>query len=494
MAFFLIVTQPMGQKNTFMPVKPVLIFLVVFLALVQPGCREPGKRDSQSKSPPVEKRDLEQITKEGRIRVVTNYNSTNYFVYKGTPMGYQLEMLREFANFMDLELEISVNNDLETNFQALKDGEVDVIASNLAATRRREEQVRFTEPHSFSRQVLVQQKYGPGETDSHNRVFNEIIRNQLDLAGKTIYVQNESAYADRLKNLSDEIGDSINIVEISDYEVEQLIGLVAQGEIQYTVCDENLARVNLNFYPNIDVETAISFPQKLAWAVRENSPGLLNAINNWLIGFKKTTRYNRIYQKYYLNKRSVHIVDEGFHSIKGGQVSIYDDLIKTASDKIDWDWRLIASLIYQESRFKPNAESWAGARGLMQLMPGTAEQFGVSLLDEPKQNINGGVQLLKWLDERMALRIEDPAERIKFVLASYNVGIGHVLDAMSLAEKNGKDPMVWNDNVDYFLLHKSEPAYYNDPVVKHGYCRGEEPYQYVKEILERYEHYKNVMQ
>lgn len=100
---------------------------------------------------------------------------------------------------------------------------------------------------------------------------------------------------------------------------------------------------------------------------------------------------------------------------------------------------------------------------------------------------------MKWLDERMALRVEDNDERLKFVLAAYNVGIGHVLDAMKLAEKNGKDPRVWTDNVDYYILNKSNPKYYNDPVVEFGYCRGEEPYQYVKEILERYEHYKNVM-
>lgn len=189
----------------------------------------------------------------------------------------------------------------------------------------------------------------------------------------------------------------------------------------------------------------------------------------------------------------MHLVDAGFHSIKGGQVSVYDDLIREESELYDMDWRLIASIIYQESRFIPDAESWAGALGLMQLMPQTAERFGVQSITSPKENIRGGMQLLKWLDERMALRVEDNDERLKFVLAAYNVGIGHVLDAMKLAEKNGKDPRVWTDNVDYYILNKSNPKYYNDPVVEFGYCRGEEPYQYVKEILERYEHYKNVM-
>ncbi|MGQ1891813.1 transglycosylase SLT domain-containing protein [Thermophagus sp. OGC60D27] len=469
------------------------LFLGV-LFLFFSGCFTQKQGTGDEPDVPMVKRDLDEIRAEGLVRVVTNYNSTNYFVYKGTPMGYQLELLQEFANYTGLKLDISVNNDLSTNFSDLRSGRVDIIASNLAAFLKRFEGVSFAEPHSYSRQVLVQQRYVNGEKGESAIENKTLIRNQLDLAGKTIYVQKGSAYVDRLKNLSQEIGDSINIVEIADYEVEQLIGLVAQGEIEYTVCDENLARVNLNYYPNLDVETPISFPQKMSWAVRSNSADLLSIINNWLIGFKKTSRYAHIYRKYYLNKRSMHLLDEGFHSIKGGRVSDYDPIIKEESRKFDWDWRLIASIIYQESRFLPNAESWAGARGLMQLMPETADYFGVSNIENPRENIRGGVEFLRWLDERLKNRVPDPQERIKFVLASYNVGIGHVFDAMKLAEKYGKDPQKWEDNVDFYVLHKSEPKYFNDPVVKYGYCRGEEPYHYVTEILERYDHYKNVMQ
>ncbi|SFE80357.1 transglycosylase SLT domain-containing protein [Thermophagus xiamenensis] len=469
-----------------------LIILVLLFCFT--GCFTQKQGAEEEVSIPLVQRDLNEIKAEGLVRVVTNYNSTNYFVYKGKPMGYQLELLQEFANYTGLKLDISVNNDLSTNFSDLRSGKVDIIASNLAAFLNRQEGIAFTEPHSYSRQVLVQRKYSLDKEKGSKDGNRPLIRNQLDLAGKTVYVQKESAYVKRLRNLSQEIGDSINIVEIADYEVEQLIGLVASGEIEYTVCDENLARVNLNYYPNLDVETPISFPQKMSWAVRSNSYDLLSVINNWLIGFKKTARYTRIYQKYFLNKRSMHLVDEGFHSIKGGQVSDYDNIIKEESRKFDWDWRLIASIIYQESRFLPSAESWAGARGLMQLMPETANYFGVSNVENPRENIRAGVEFLRWLDERLKNRVPDPQERIKFVLASYNVGIGHVFDAMKLAEKYGKDPQKWEDNVDYYLLHKSEPKYYNDPVVKYGYCRGEEPYHYVTEILERYDHYKNVMQ
>ena len=437
--------------------------------------------------------DLEEMKQQGKLRVVIDYNSTNYFIYKGKPMGYQLELLQELCNFLALKLEVSVSNDMEKNFEGLGNGTIDVIATNIAVTKDCSPQFSFTEPHSYTRQVLVQRKYNREDEDSKLKIFNPIIRNQLELAGKTIYVQKQSSYVQRLKNLSDEIGDSINVVEIPDYEAEQLVGLVAAGEIDYTVCDENLARVNKNYFPNIDIETAISFPQKIAWAVRTTSPHLLNAINHWMIGFKKTARYEKIFQKYFLNRRSMHIVDNNFNSLKGGQVSVYDELIKSESKKMNWDWRLIASLIYQESRFLSSAESWAGAQGLMQLMPETAETFGVSDVNSPSENIRGGLKLLEWLDKRMATRVDDPKERIRFVLAAYNVGIGHVLDAMSLAEKNGKNPKIWVDNVDYYLLNKSNPEYFNDPVVKFGYCRGAEPYNYVIEVLERYEHYKNVM-
>ncbi|TLX73461.1 transporter substrate-binding domain-containing protein [Labilibacter sediminis] len=467
----------------------IWILALVFLASCQPG----NKTEKASEEESEVSFDLDAITKRGKLKVVTDYNSTNYFIYKGRPMGYQLELLNEFCNNLGIKLEVSVSNDVADNIKDLKTGRVDLIAQNLTVTRERSKVIQFTEPHTFARQILVQRKEKKREKSKKSHLFNDLIRNQLDLAGKTIYVQKGSSHVTRLMHLSDEIGDSINIVEIPDYEAEQLIGLVAEGEISYTICDENLAKVNKNYYDNIDIETAISFPQKIAWGVRRNSPDLLHVINNWIIRFRKSAKYNIIYKKYFLNRRSTHIVDSGFNSLKGGLVSQYDDIIKKESESIDWDWRLIAALIYQESRFLPEIKSWAGAQGLMQLMPETAKLFGVEDVNSPEQNIRGGIKFIKWLDSRWALRIDDPEERTKFILASYNVGLGHVLDAMRLAEKNGKNPLIWEDNVDYYLLNKSKPMYFNDPVVQFGYCRGDEPYNYVTEILERYEHYKNLM-
>jgi membrane-bound lytic murein transglycosylase F len=174
-------------------------------------------------------------------------------------------------------------------------------------------------------------------------------------------------------------------------------------------------------------------------------------------------------------------------------VSQYDEMIRKFSDSINWDWRLLASLVCQESRFDPDVESWAGAYGLMQIMPVTGERFGIDITASPENNMKAGVAYIKWLQTIFEPKIPDAGERLNFILAAYNAGPGHVLDAMKLAEKNGMDPQKWEGNVAVWLLKKSEPVYYNDEVVKNGYFRGKESVAFVSEILDRYAHYKNVI-
>lgn len=436
--------------------------------------------------------DLNEIRENGKLVVLTDFNSTNYFIYRGQPMGYQYELLQELADHLKIKLDVIVSNDLEESFNYLVEGRCNLIAINLTVTKERRTYFDFTEPHTQTRQVLVQRKPDNWKSLTKSELDKKLIRNQLELARKMIYVEKSSSYAERLKNLSDEIGDSIFIEEVQE-DSEQLISLVAAGDIDYTVCDENVALVNQTYYPNIDVSTAISFPQNLAWAVQKGADILKHEINTWLIGFKKTTKYAVIYNKYFRNQRSSQIVSSDYFSLTSGKISAYDPLIKKYSKQIGWDWRLLASVIYQESRFDPNAESWAGAFGLMQLMPNTARRFGVDRNSPPEQHIRAGVEFIQWLNDRFKVKIPDEQERIKFILASYNIGYGHIEDAMNLAEKNGKDPGIWDKNVDEFLMMKSNPKYYLDPVVKYGYCRGIETYNFVSEVLARYNDYKNII-
>ncbi len=477
--------------------KRILLFVAIPLLIIAGilGIHQlDGKQDF---SVPEEKEsvtDLADILERGVLRAATDYNSTNYFVYRGEPMGFHLEMLKHFARYLDVELEVSVSADLQDNIDFLlsEDG-CDLIAQNLTITHSRSRQISFSEPHSQTRQVLVQRKPDGWFNMAGKEIEASLIRDPLELAGKTVHVSRNTAFVTRLEHLMEEIGDTIYIVE-SDQDMETLIDLVASGEIDYTVSDELLARLNQMYYAQIDAQTAVSFNQNLAWAVKPGSEDLLDALNAWLVSFRESNQYRALYQKYYSNPRSVFIAKSELHSLGGGRVSVFDDYFKRYAEIVGWDWRLIASLSYQESRFNPTAVSWAGAFGLMQLMPATAESLNVDEDASVSQHIAAGVRYLRWLDERLTDEIAHEEERVKFVLASYNVGIGHVLDARRLAEKYGKDPNVWKDNVDYFILNKSNPKYYRDPVVRYGYARGKEPYLYVTEIMERFRHYQNAVE
>ncbi len=437
-------------------------------------------------------RDLSEITETGSLIAISDYNSTNYFIYRGQPMGYQYELLQDLAKHLDIRLEIVVSNDLEETFNCLLMGDCDLIALNLTVTKERKKKFDFTIPHSQTRQVLVQRKPEGWQKMTERQVEKELIRNQLELGQKKIHVQQNSAYYVRLQNLEEEIGDNIDIIDLPE-DAETLILQVADGLIDYTVADENIALVNQTYYPNLDVQTAISFPQNLAWAVHSGADELRKEINNWLGEYRKSTRYALIYNKYFKNQKSAGIVKSDLFTLSSGRISVYDEYIKDYSENIGWDWRLLASLIYQESRFDPKARSWAGAFGLMQLMPSTARRFGITSSSPAGEQIRAGTEFIRWLDKRFDEAVPDPEERIKFILAAYNVGPGHIFDAMALAEKDGIDPDIWTGNVDVCLLKKSDPEYFRDPVVKYGYARGRETHNYVIQVLERYEHYKNLI-
>ncbi len=482
----------MKQQNVFKLVLVVFIPLIIFAGLVIFNQTDTVVEEVVDEDVEVQY-DLPVILERGVLKATTDYNSTNYFIYRGQPMGFHLEMLKLFTQHIGVDLELFVSNDLQENFACLMaQNECDLIAMDLTVTRQRRNLLDFTEPHSQTRQVLIQRRPDDWYNMRSAEIEDQLVRSQLDLARKTIHVQKNTSFMVRLNNLMDEIGDTIYIVEVEE-ETEQLIEMVANGEIEYTVSDEHVAMVNQTYYPNIDIQTPLSFSQNLSWAVRHDTPLLKEAIDEWMRNFKQTRQYANLYAKYFKNPRSSYMARSDYHSLGGGKISVFDDHFKRFAEIIGWDWRLIASLAFQESRFQTDAVSWAGAFGIMQLMPNTASMYNVNYNSSPSENIIAGIKYLRWIEDRLVNIIEDDQERIKFVLASYNVGIGHVLDARRLAEKYGKDPNVWEDNVDYYVLNKSKPKYYLDPLVKHGYARGSEPYNYVTEILERYEHYKNIV-
>ena len=433
--------------------------------------------------------DFDRIKERGYFTAIVDNSSTGMFLYRGEPMGYEYELLSLFAQSIDVELRFDITPRIEDGFRKLNNGQGDILAYNLSVTKERQRFMKFTSPHNFVRQVLVQRKPNNWRDMKLHEIEKTLLRNPIDLIGKEVHVRKGSAYTTRLKHLAEEVGGDILIIEeFDDLETEALIELVAQGTIAYTVADENVALVNARYHPILDVKTAISFPQQIAWGVRKNTPQLLDTLNAWIGDMKRTNEYYALYDKYFKSTRkSKEMVESDFFSTNSERISPYDSLIKLGAEKVNWDWQLLAAQISKESRFDPRAKSWVGAIGLMQVMPRTGKSYGVTKLYNPAQNIKAGVKHISWLQEVWD-DIEDEEEKAKFVLASYNVGQGHVQDAVRLAAKYGADTTSWEGVAKYLRL-KSKKKYYNDPVSKFGYCRGDEPVDYVADILYRYSRY-----
>jgi membrane-bound lytic murein transglycosylase F len=465
---------------------------VCLLSIVAISCNPPQKEAFPSE--PAVRLDLHAIRERGYINALVDNNSISYFIYKGKPMGYEYELLQDLAKHLKVGLKIKVTSGVESAIDQLNKGEGDIIAFPLTINKPRKELVAFTRPHFNTYQVLVQRKPVNWRKLNEDQINASLIRTPSALGGKEIHVIKGTSHAMRIKNLSEEIGTDILVKEDTlNSESESLIRKVSVGEIDYTIADHTMAQVNAAYYPNLDVSTVLSIPQQIAWAVRKNSPELVTEIDDWLLQIKKRPTFMVIYNRYFKSPRTSLIrMKSDYFSYGSNRLSPYDDLIKEGAKKLQWDWRLLAAVVYQESKFNPTEESWAGARGLMQLMPETAKRFGAKNVNDPKQSMNAGVSYLKYLDRYWRKSVPDSVQRLKFILASYNAGLSHILDAKKLLRKYGKDKSVavWDDNVQYYLLKKSDPGFYRDPVVAAGYCKCEEPVNYIQDVFERYEEYK----
>ena len=442
----------------------------------------------------IASKDLSEIKKDGKLTVITIYNSTSYFLYRGKPMGFEYELVKKLADHLELELDIKVAKDIDHLFDMLNAGVGDLIAFGLSVTEDRKKLVNFTEYHYLTHQVLVQRRPENWRKLPMYKIKKQTLNDPIEMIGKTVHVRKNSSYFERLENLEDEIGGQIDIQLVSgDKTTEDIIKMVVDGDIDYTISDYNIAAINQTYNPILDIDTEISFSQRIAWAVRKNSPELLAEINSWLKNIKKKDFYYVVYNKYFKNKKSYRRrIKSEFYSKNQGKISQYDAIVKNNVERLGWDWRLLSSQIFQESRFKPNENSWAGAGGLMQIMPATAKDLGVNDITNPSENIRGGTKYLAQLRENFS-NVEDSIQRIKFTLAAYNCGLGHVRDAQRLTKAFGEDPNVWDDNVEDYLLKLSSREFFNRPEVKYGFVRGREPYLYVKEIFLRYEHYKKLI-
>ncbi|HNG08244.1 MAG TPA: transglycosylase SLT domain-containing protein [Chitinophagales bacterium] len=445
------------------------------------------KKDKQSVA--VNNFDLTKIKERGILRVITEYNSISYFIYKDEVAGFDYEIMERFAESIGVRTEYIIAHNHQEMYNFLRQGKGDIIATGLYQTN--ESGVAYSIPYRKSEQVLVQRKAGKytRKSDSTTSYYQPII-DIKSLEAKDVFLTLNSPYIEQVKHLADTLGFNVNINLVSDERsIEDLINAVADAEIDYTVADKDLALTNNSFLGNLDLGIQFGKEKDLHYATRKSSKELQIILNEWLSHFIKSKDYKQIANKYFKFDRKIIDQFNETEYLTKGQISLYDNIIQYFAKSINWDWRLVAALMYQESKFDPNATSWAGAKGLMQLMPGTARQMGLHTgLYQPEQNIQAGTKYLQYL-EQFWKEVPDFTQRIKFILASYNAGVGHIQDAARLAKKYGYSETEWDGNVEYFILYKSNPRFYNDRVVKYGYARGSETFNYVRNIIKKYFYY-----
>lgn len=468
--------------------KKIGYFLALLFAF---GCLVSCQEEPQPIVEPEPVRDtltvLQHIQERGRLIAVTNCEIINYNTEKPTPSGFEYELLSDFCNANGLELEMIVNENLDSCFALLDSCRVDMVAVGIGSNKEMRRRYLLTDPILMQKSVLVQRLPKDwNKMSTANEVENQLLRSSVDLAGKTIHLPQGSHEVKLLEHLSDQIGDTIYIVQCDSLNSFDLVKAVSSGEIDYTVVEEYVARMASIGLKGLDTKLIVSVEQPLGWAVQnhEGDSSLLLALNGWIDGFEQRN-LNRILAKY-VNKGNVF----GSRKPKEGELSGFDGIIKKTAKDIGWDWRLLASLIYQESHFRLDLESEKGAFGLMQLMPVVMERYEIGYDATPEEQLEAGGKLIKYLGDCLEDKVADSAERVKFILAAYNSGLGHVYDAQRLAEKYGKYPDVWDNNVDYFILNKSKKQYYNDTCCKAGYLRGTETYRFVEEVLDRYYQYQ----
>jgi membrane-bound lytic murein transglycosylase F len=417
--------------------------------------------------------DTKGIQARGTLRVAVDNNSSSYYIYRGRRMGYEYELLLDLGERLGVQVEFVVAADIEDAFAQLEDGRVDLIAMNLQQNADTKSAVSYTEGIGSMSTVLV---------------GREKLLSWDSLGKDTVVVRKGAVYSSQLSKLKDSLDLDFSILEVPDHE-ETLLDRLVEKEVNWTVAEKTVAQTNATYYDNLRLGLDVSKEGTVTWALRNTSTDLLQEVNAWLVE-KKKRFIPDLYTKYFLNSKNQHFRNTStYSSLVGNRISVYDELIQENAKSLGWDWRLLAAVVYKESAFDTTAISYAGAQGLLQLMPVTLERFGVTNPNDPVESLRGGVKYLQYLDKFWLERVPETNERIKFILASYNIGQGHVEDAWRLTLKYRRNTQSWQE-VSNFLNLKSDPKYYRDPVVKSGYAKGHIAVNYVRDVLGLFQSYK----
>ncbi len=438
-----------------MKIKLALFFLLIIPGLTIPGCYNPN--DS-----------LRKIKNRGSLIVITDNSAHGFYLYQDRPMGFEYQLAKEFADFLNVKLTV-ITPGWGEMFETLLSGQGDLIASSLTKTSKRKNRMSFSDEYLPVQQQVIVRKGFRG------------IKKLSDLDGKTVHIRKNTSYHERLVELK-KAGMNIHLALHENTPTEELLRQVQNNEIKITIADSNIFRLNRRYYPDLRMAFPISEHQSLGWATKKHDIRLIKKINQFFDMIKKDGTFAQIYNKYYAGTEMFDYVDiKKFHTRLKTRLPAYKQIIMEESEKYNFDWRLIAAVIYQESQFNPNAISYTGVQGLMQLTIPTADEMGISNRLNPEESIKGGIKYLHKLYNQF--KNLAPDERLKFALGSYNVGYGHVKDARNIAHKKGLDINKWSSLEQTLPLLRYREYYEKSGF---GYARGTEPVRYVHRILTYY--------
>ncbi|WP_286807217.1 MULTISPECIES: transporter substrate-binding domain-containing protein [unclassified Marinimicrobium] len=419
--------------------------------------------------------DLAGIKERKVLRVITRNNGATYYLYRGELVGFEYELAKRFADSLGVRLQMVVADSDEAMIPMLNEGRGDMIAAFMTRTDERADRVAFSRPYHYATETLV------------GRADEPAIDSLKQLAGRTLHLRRSSSYWSTAESIR-ERGVDVTLAPVSStMETEDILARVADGTYDLTIADSHILQSELTWRDDIQGLLPLGDPTNQGWAVRPENPELLAAVNAFWKKEYRGLHYNILYKRYFEDDARIREQRAGRVDVsETGALSPWDELARSYAEQYGFDWRLILAQMYQESRFDPAAVSWVGAKGLMQVMPRTGNELGLSPLDDPEVSVHAGVKYMDWLRYRFPERLPVD-EQMWFSLAAYNAGVGHVRDARRLADQQGWDPDQWFGHVEKAMLLLTQPRYYQK--ARFGFVRGHEPVSYVRHIRDRYRAY-----
>lgn len=429
------------------------------------------------------------IKNSGTLRMITRYSSNTYFLHQGIEWGFEYELVSEFAKEHNLALDILVVGPDENPYDMLNSGEGDIIAANYTITPEREKYVDFTRAYNVVDQLLVY----ADDIEDPPKTLEEHARREIPIT-----VRRNSSYYYRLRELQKQF-DGLRIdIASNEKDTEALLFDISNGTYKATVADNNIFQASSKYMLGLVKGPVIAENDTIAWAIRSNAPELKTQLNRFLYKHfrfgggdepaKRSTFLNVLRKRYFEEGPQIARYYNPESKIeKSGIISPYDDLIKSLADSAGLDWLMITSMVAQETKFNPESKSWAGAIGLMQVMPRFSEIDQESLYDE-ETNIREGIRIIS--EHLRHYSYMDTTNQWAFALATYNAGLGHLADARRLAIDQNKNPNEW-ENASDALLKLMQRKYYKD--ARYGFCRGIETVRYVKEVMNRHRTYESIL-